>query len=85
MIKRTKLQLVIISFVPIVILINIIFKRIPEFVEKNYSLGFNKAIRQALSTFTGSIPFSFAEFLVLFLFIVLVILLITIFIKIKNG
>ncbi|GLC28909.1 DUF3810 domain-containing protein [Clostridium omnivorum] len=85
MIKRPKLKFTIISFVLIAILMNLIFKRIPEFVEKNYSLGFDKTIRQALSISTGYIPFSFGEFLVIFLFLLLVILVLIVFIKIKNG
>jgi hypothetical protein len=85
MIKCYKLKLAIISIVPVIVFLNTILKKWPEGVEKIYSTGFNRNIRQVLSIVTGVVPFSLAEILVILLFLVLVLLVAKIFIKIKSG
>lgn len=84
MIKSHKVKLIIISFVPVVVSLNAILKKWPEVVEKIYSTGFDRIIRQVLSIVSGVIPFSIAEILVILLFLILVLLVANIFIKIKS-
>lgn len=79
--RKTKLKLVIISFVPLITILNVIFKKYPRVIEKYYSTGINKPIRQWLSYITSIYPFSFGELLIPSLILILIILIVSLTIK----
>lgn len=81
MIKKRKKQIAVIALTPSIIIINYLIKKFPNFIEKYYSVGINKPVRQFLSFITGICPFSVAELL----FIVLIISLISIMFSIFAG
>lgn len=83
--KKDGVKFIIIALVPLTIIINVISKKLPSIVEKYYSIGLNKPVRQLLSLITGIVPFSVAEFLLGFLVIVLIILIVQLVISIKKG
>lgn len=68
----------------ITITINMIFSKIPVVVEGYYSNGFDKVIRQLLSTVSGIFPFSLAELLVIAAFIYAVFLIVTLIISLRK-
>jgi hypothetical protein len=61
-----------------------IFSKVPATVEGYYSNGFNKVIRQLLSTASGIFPFSLAEILVIVTFIYAVFLIVTLIISLRK-
>ncbi|MCM8709627.1 DUF3810 domain-containing protein [Clostridium sp. SYSU_GA19001] len=81
---KFKIKLIIIMMVPFTIILNMIFKRYPAFVEKYYSNSINKVTRQILSLITGVFHFSIAEILVFFLLIMLIYLFIMLIISIRS-
>ncbi|MFP4697529.1 MAG: DUF3810 domain-containing protein [Eubacteriales bacterium] len=81
--RRTKI--IIIACVPLIIILNLILRKFPKFVEIVYSNFINKTMIQIVSRTTGIFPISIAEFLVIGLFIALFILIVILFIKIKKG
>jgi hypothetical protein len=83
--KKQKVKFIIIGLVPIIMLLNSISKSVPKLVEKLYSTGLNKPIRQLLSFIASIVPFSVAEFLVISLIVVLLIMIVLLIIRIKKG
>lgn len=83
--REIRIKFGIIALVPIVAILNTILKRNQEFVEKYYSTGVDKPIRQILSFITSIYPFSFAELLVTSLIAVLITLVVYLIIKIRKG
>ncbi|ERI91987.1 hypothetical protein HMPREF1982_02733 [Clostridiales bacterium oral taxon 876 str. F0540] len=83
--NKLKSKIIIIALAPIIFILNIITKSYPELIEKYYSTGIDKAIRQGLSIITGIFPFSAAEFLVITFVIILMMSLIILIIKIVKG
>ncbi|MDP4090016.1 MAG: DUF3810 domain-containing protein [Bacillota bacterium] len=83
--KRQRFQIILIVLVPIFILLNSILRNYPGFVEKYYSTGIDKPIRQFLSFITGIFPFSVAEFLFFILVMVLLVMIILMFVRIRKG
>lgn len=73
--SKLKIKYFTILLVPITIVLNLVLKRYPQFVENYYSNTINKLTREALSLITGFFPFSVAELLVALLFIILVYLI----------
>lgn len=80
--KITKVKLIIILLTPLTIILNIITRRFPGFVEKYYSTYINKYIREALNSLSGLVKFSLGEILFYILVIMLVILVIKVLISI---
>ena len=68
----------------ITIIINVVFSKAPAAVEVYYSNGFNKAIRQLLSTASGVFPFSLAELIVIAVFIYALFLIVTLIINLRK-
>lgn len=68
----------------ITITINMIFSMVPAAVEWYYSDGFNKVIRQLLSTASGIFPFSLSELLVIAAFIYALFLIATLIISLRK-
>ncbi len=85
MIKNSKIKLAIILLAPLMMILNIITKSYPGFVEKYYSTTINKVIRQVLSIITGVFKISVAEILVPILLIALAASFVIFFIRIKKG
>jgi hypothetical protein len=83
--NKMKLKITSIALVPIISLVNIISKRVPELVERYYSTGIDKPIRQVLSFITSIYPFSFAELLIPLLIAGLFVLVILLVIKLRKG
>lgn len=83
--KKTKIKVGVIGTVPVLILLNIISKNTPAIVEKVYSTGVDKPIRQFLSLVAGIIPISIAELLMITLWAILFVMIILLLIKIKKG
>lgn len=81
---KNKLKIAILIFLMITFIFNISLNSYPYFVEKYYSTGINKVTIQALSSFTGLLPFSLAEFLVFFLLGILIMLFVLMLISIKK-
>lgn len=81
---KNKFKLGIIALFPVTLILNIVSKYFPEFVEKYYSNSINKVTIQGISRLTGLLPFSAAEFLVFLLLIVLIVLFIFIIVGIKR-
>lgn len=71
--KNLKIKLLIVILAPITWLLSVISKRHSVIVEKYYSTGLNKPIRQVLSKITGILPFSAAEILFFILILGLII------------
>jgi hypothetical protein len=82
---KQRAKLIIIGMLPVFILINAITKSTNTFIEKVYSTGINKPIRQLLSLIFGIFPFSVAELLVIALFGILFYMIILLVINIKKG
>lgn len=80
-----KLKIGVIIFALFTMVLNLILKHYPKFVDRAYSTSINKAIRQLLSIITGVLPFSLAEILVPMLLLILIGLFITLVMKIKSG
>ena len=68
-------KIYIIMILPLSVLLNFVFSRNANFVEKYYSNGINKPTRQFLSLVTGIFSFSLGEILVYF-FVILILLMI---------
>lgn len=83
--RKIKVKLGIIIFAPIIMLLNIIAKGYPELVEKYYSTGIDKPIRQLLSFITSIYPFSSAELLVTVLIVILTVSIVILFFKLRKG
>lgn len=83
--KKTVIKLIVIGMAPLIFIINVISKNFIDSVERYYSIGINKAVRQVLSLITGIFPFSVAEFLLPVLVIVLFFLIVKLVISIKRG
>jgi hypothetical protein len=79
-----KLKLISILLIPIIVLLNVILKRFPTFVEKYYSTSFNKFVREVLGKLTNSLPFSLSEFFILLLVIYFLTSIILLIIRIKE-
>jgi hypothetical protein len=82
---KDKIKIIIILFAPLTVILNLILKNFPTFVEKIYARGINKLIRQGLSIVTGVVPFSVAEVLLISLVIILVSLFIILIAKVVKG
>jgi hypothetical protein len=83
--KNLKIKLFIIILAPITWLSSVISKSHPGIVEKYYSTGLNKPIRQALSKITGLVPFSAAEILIFMLVLGLVVFTVRFIISFFKG
>lgn len=83
--KKAVVKLIVIGMVPLLIIINLLSKKFPNFIEGNYSKGINKPVRQLLSFISGIFPFSVAEFLLPILVIILIFLIVRLLISIKKG
>ncbi|WP_139902473.1 DUF3810 domain-containing protein [Clostridium thermarum] len=83
--KKERNKLVIVGLVPIIMLLNSVSKSVPQLVEKLYSTGINKPIRQLLSFISSIVPFSAAEFLVFTLIAILIVMVVILIIKIIKG
>lgn len=83
--RGVMVQILIIAFVPLLMAANSIVKNFPGFVERYYSTGINKPVRQLLSLIFGIFPFSVAEFLFLTLIAVLAFMVIIMIVRIKKG
>lgn len=83
--RKFKLKIGVIILALFTLVLNLILKYYPKFVDKVYSTSMNKAIRQLLSIFTGAFPFSLAEILVPLLLLTLIWFFILLIIKIKTG
>lgn len=70
--NKHKFKISLILLLPIGVLINKIVSKTPEFVERVYSNGINKPMRQLLSLVSGVLPFSLGEF-ILYFFVIFVI------------
>jgi hypothetical protein len=82
--KSMKVKLSIVLLVPLIMLLNTISKRYPQFIETYYSSLLNKVIIRVLSLITEIFPFSLAEFFVFTLIIILIILFIVILFSIRK-
>ena len=82
---KNKLKLILIALTPITLIFNIILKKYPKFVEKNYSNSINKWTRQIQNSIVGIFPFSLAEILCVSLIICLLIFIVILCVKIKRG
>jgi hypothetical protein len=82
---KLKLKFIIILLAPLTLMVNLIVKNYPDFVERYFSDTTNRLVRQVLSLITGVFPFSIAEFLVLSLVVILVGLAVILIIKIVQG
>jgi hypothetical protein len=85
MIKNLRIKILVILLAPLIMLLNIITKNYPDFIEKYYSNAIDKLIRQALSIATRIFPTSVAEILVLLLLLILIAYFIVFIIKLKRG
>ena len=70
--KKAVGKLVVIGMVPLIMIINLISKSFPDFIERYYSAGVNRPVRQFLSLITGMFLFSLAEILLPGLVIILI-------------
>lgn len=83
--NRLKLRLGLILLSPCLMILNILVKAHPRLVEKYYSNGINKIMREALSLFTGNLPFSAAEFLFFILLGFLIFMFMSLAANIRKG
>lgn len=83
--KNLKVEISIIVFALFTMILNLILKHYPKFVDRVYSTSLNRVTRQLLSIITGVLPFSLAEILVPLLVLILIGLFITLVMKIKSG
>jgi hypothetical protein len=82
---NNKLKIFSILLVPIIILLNLILRKFPIFVERYYSTTFNKFIREALGKLTNPLPFSVSEFFILLLVIYFLASIILLIARIKKD
>lgn len=82
---KTKIKLLIIMLTPAMVLLSILSKGYPKFIERYYSNTFNKIIREVLSLITGLFPFSIAEILYYSLILILIGSFVVLLIRIKKG
>jgi hypothetical protein len=64
-----KQKIIILILLPVFVLLNLISKNYPEFIETYYSNGLNKFTIEFLNLITGIFPFSVGELLVVFLLV----------------
>ena len=83
--KNLKLKISIIVFALFTMILNLILKHYPKFVDRAYSTSINKVTIQLLSIITSILPFSLTEILVPLLLLILIGLFITLVTKIKSG
>lgn len=86
--RKDKVKVILILLAPLGILINKGLSKNPEFVERVYSNGINKPMRQLMSFVSGVFPFSLGEF-ILYIFVIFILfmcikLFYYIFIKKEN-
>ncbi|WP_127837189.1 DUF3810 domain-containing protein [Clostridium prolinivorans] len=82
---KNKTKFIIIILASITFLINIILKKFPYIIEKYYSLFINKITIQVISSITGLVPFSIAEFLIIILAVILIILFVLVLFSFKTN
>ncbi|HCW04490.1 MAG TPA: DUF3810 domain-containing protein [Clostridium sp.] len=82
--KKAVGKLVVIGMVPLIMIINLISKSFPDFIERYYSAGVNRPVRQFLSLITGMFLFSLAEILLPGLVIILIYLVAKVIVNIKK-
>lgn len=80
--KSNRVKLIIVLLTPLTILLNVITRRFPEFIEKYYSTYINKYIREALNSISALVSFSLGEMLFYLLVIILMILVIKLLVAI---
>ncbi len=74
--KNYRKKLILISLFPLALLLYLLTARMPGVIEYAFARGLNKWFTEALSLFTGLVPFSVAEFGLLFLTVLALFLLI---------
>lgn len=79
-----KLKIICLILLPVFLLLNVVSKNYPVFIETYYSSGFNKHTIESLNYFSGIFPFSVGELLIFLIVIYFVYLIAHLIKNIKN-